>query len=184
VLIPRPETERLVELAIASVPQGGWVHEVGTGSGAVALAIRQERPDLRVTASDASRAALEVAAANAGRLGLEVGLEEGPELPARVLAAARRGEIDLVVANLPYVREDEWPTLQPEIRGYEPREAIVSGEDGMDAIRALVAAAPSGTQLALEHGNDQGDAVRALLEDAESRPDLSNWDRITVGRVP
>ena len=94
------------------------------------------------------------------------------------------GDYDLVVANLPYVPEGDWGQLQPEIRGYEPREAFVSGEDGLDAIRELVAAAPSGTQLALEHGNDQGAEVREMLEDAESYPDLANWERITVGRVP
>ena len=77
----------------------------------------------------------------------------------------------------------EWERLQPEIRRYEPREAFLSGEDGLDAIRDLIAAAPAGTQVALEHGNDQGRDVRDMLDDASSYPDLANWERITVGRV-
>ena len=124
------------------------MHDVGTGSGAIALALLDERPDLRVSASEASPAAVEVARANAARLGLplEVGWRDG--LPP--------GDYDLVVANLPYVREDEWDGLPPEIRRYEPREALVSGADGLDAIRALVAAAPSGTRVALEHAPRPG----------------------------
>ena len=74
-----------------------------------------------------------------------------------------------MIANLPYVREDEWDGLQPEIRGYEPREALVSGADGLDAIRSLVADAPSGTRLALEHAPGQAEAVRALLRGAQTR---------------
>jgi release factor glutamine methyltransferase len=94
------------------------------------------------------------------------------------------GEYDLIVANLPYVPDADWDQMQPEIRGYEPREAFVSGQDGLDAIRELIAAAPSGTHVVLEHGNEQGATVRDLLDDARSFPDLANWERITVGRVP
>jgi release factor glutamine methyltransferase len=175
VLIPRPETELLVEVAL-ELPRGSRVHDVGTGSGAVALALLDERPDLVVTASDASPAAVEVARANAARLGLplEVSLEPG-------LTA---GRFDLVVANLPYVREDEWDGLAPEIRRYEPREALVSGPDGLDAIRQLCAGAPAGTRLALEHAPRQAAEVRALLEEARTVVDLAGRERVTVGFAP
>ena len=91
---------------------------------------------------------------------------------------------DLVIANLPYVRDDRWESLMPEITGYEPRVAITGGVDGLDLIRELLEAMPSGTRVVLEHAEDQGDAIRGLLDDAVSYPDLANWDRITVGRVP
>lgn len=184
VLIPRPETELLVEVAAELVPCGGRVHEAGTGSGAVALALRDERPDLRVTASDASPDAVEVARANAERLapGLEVVV--APELPPDVVREARAGAIDMVVANLPYVREDEWPLLEPEITRHEPRGALVGGRDGLDAIRALVAAAPRGTPLALEHAPALGPGVRDLLTDATTRLDLAGRERVTVGKAP
>jgi release factor glutamine methyltransferase len=180
-LIPRPETELLVEAAIELAPAGGRVHDAGTGSGAVALALRDERPDLRVTASDASPDAVALARENAERLGLELEVEVGTELSASV---AREGGVDLVVANLPYVREDEWPLLEPEITEHEPRSALVAGPDGLDAIRALVDAAPSGTRLALEHAPDQGVAVRGLLVAADTRLDLAGRERVTVGAVP
>jgi release factor glutamine methyltransferase len=93
-------------------------------------------------------------------------------------------EVDLLVANLPYVREDEWALLQPEIRLYEPRQALVSGEDGLDAIRALVASAPAGTQLALEHAPAQAADVRSLLVGGETLKDLAGRERVTLGSVP
>jgi release factor glutamine methyltransferase len=175
VLIPRPETELLVEVAL-ELPGGSRVHDVGTGSGAVALALLDERPDLVVSASDASPAAVEVARANAARLGLALELSVEGGMPA--------GRFDLVVANLPYVREDEWDGLAPEIRRYEPREALVSGEDGLDAIRSLVREAAPGTRLALEHGPGQASDVRALLRDAQTRADLAGRERVTLGFVP
>jgi release factor glutamine methyltransferase len=172
VLIPRPETELLVECAIV-MEEGARVHDVGTGSGAIALAIKQERPDMHVSGSDVSDGALVVARANASRLGLDVLFGREPDY-----------DVDLVLANLPYVREDEWDGLQPEIRRYEPRGALVSGEDGLDAIRALVAAAPAGTQLALEHAPAQAAEVRALLVGGETLQDLAGRERVTLGSVP
>ncbi|MEA2496070.1 MAG: release factor glutamine methyltransferase [Thermoleophilaceae bacterium] len=172
VLIPRPETELLVECAIA-MDEGARVHDLGTGSGAIALAIKQERPDMMVTGSDTSPDAIAVARANAQRLHLQVEFGHEPVF-----------DIDLLVANLPYVRDDEWPWLQPEIRLYEPRSALTSGEDGLDAIRALVAVAPAGTQLALEHAPAQAAEVRSLLVGGETLNDLSGRARVTLGSVP
>jgi release factor glutamine methyltransferase len=175
VLIPRPETELLVEVAL-ELPPGARVHEVGTGSGAVALALLDERPDLRVSASDASPAAVEVGTANARRLGLPLHPSAARGLPG--------GDYDLVLANLPYVREGEWPELEPEITRYEPREALVAGADGLDAIRELVGQAPSGTRLALEHAPAQAGSVRAMLRGSETRLDLAGRERVTVGEAP
>ncbi len=172
VLIPRPETELLVEVAL-ELANGAVVHEVGTGSGAVALALLDERPDLHVTASDLSPDAVAGAQANAARLGLPLEPTVADGLPS--------GDYDLVLANLPYVRDDEWGSLAPEITRYEPRGALTSGEDGLDAIRALVAQAPSGLRLALEHGSEQGAVVRALLDGAATRCDLAGHERVTIG---
>src|SRR4051812_12431855 len=156
VLIPRPDTETLVDVALELAPEGARVHDVGTGSGAVALALKQERPDLAVTGSDASAAAIEVARENARRLELDVsfsvargvarGTVRGWEVNVSfsVAGGLPPGDYALVGANLPSVRTDEWAALAPEIRLYEPREALVSGADGLDAIRSLAAAAPAG----------------------------------------
>ena len=175
VLIPRPDTETLVEAALA-LPRGARVHDVGTGSGAVALALKDERPDLAVTGSDASPGAVEVARENARALGIDVTFSVARGLPP--------GSWDLVVANLPYVREDEWDALEPDIRLYEPREALVSGPDGLDTIRELVAAAAAGTSVALEHAPGQAAGVRGLLRDAVTLSDLAGRERVTTGAVP
>jgi release factor glutamine methyltransferase len=128
---------------------------------------------MRVTASDTSAAALARAAANAAELHLDVAFTAEPNF-----------DVDLVLANLPYIREDEWASLQPEIRLYEPRSALVSGADGLDAIRALVASAPAGTQLALEHAPAQAAEVRSLLVGGETLEDLAGRERVTLGSVP
>ena len=175
VLIPRPETELLVEVAAEVAPQGARVHDVGTGSGAVAVALKDERPDLAVSGSDRLPGAVDVARRNAERLELDVEFAIERGLPA--------GEYDLVVANLPYVRDDEWNALAPEIRDNEPREALVAGSDGLDEIRALVAAAPAGTLLALEHAPGQAESVRGMLDGAETRADLAGHERVTIGRT-
>jgi release factor glutamine methyltransferase len=175
VLVPRPESELLVEAAL-DLPEGARVHDVGTGSGAIALALLDERPDLRVTASEVSPEAADLARENAERLGLPLEVEIADGLPP--------GDYDLVIANLPYVRDDRWDGLMPEINRYEPRVALTSGADGLDAIRELVAALPPGTLVALEHADDQAEVVRGMLDEAVSYPDLADWDRITVGRAP
>lgn len=170
VLIPRPDTELLVEVAVELAPPNGSVHDVGTGSGCVALALASERPDLVITASDASSRAVDVARSNG--------------VAAVVFDGLPPGEYDLVVANLPYIREDEWAGLTPEITGWEPREALLAGEDGLDAIRSLVGVAPGGLLVALEHAPAQAAAVRELLDEGETRRDLSGRERVTIGRVP
>ncbi|HEX7294060.1 MAG TPA: peptide chain release factor N(5)-glutamine methyltransferase [Solirubrobacterales bacterium] len=178
VLIPRPETELLVELALELQP--GSVLDVGTGSGAVALAIADELPSCRVVATDTSAAALEVARANAERLGLgeRVSFVEG-SVPAD-------GEFDLVVANLPYVASSEWPGLQPEVTQWEPREALLAGPDGLDEIRLVVPKIEC-SSLALEVGEGQAPAVGQLLREAgfgavETRADLAGIERVVIGR--
>ena len=179
VLIPRPETELLVEVALAEAPRSGHVHDVGTGSGAVALALADERPDLRVTASDASAAALAVARENAARLGLDVELLLGRGLPEAA------GAPDLVVANLPYVREDELACLEPEITHWEPREALVGGSaDGLVVVRETVARLPRGARVALEHAPAQARAVRQLLTAARSVRGPGGPLDVTVGWAP
>jgi release factor glutamine methyltransferase len=172
VLIPRPETELLVEVAVG-LAEGASVHEVGTGSGAVALALCDERPDLRVSASDASEAAVEVARENARRLGAEIEIEVADGLPP--------GVFDLVVANLPYVTEAEWDGLAPEITNWEPRDALVSGRDGLKAIRELASTAPPGTPMALEHAPHQAPVVRKLLDGGRTFRDLGGRERVTTG---
>ncbi|HEX4669447.1 MAG TPA: peptide chain release factor N(5)-glutamine methyltransferase [Solirubrobacterales bacterium] len=187
VLIPRPETELLVEIALERAP--ATLLDVGTGSGAIALAIAAELPECEVTASDTSPRALEVAGANADRLGLadRVRFFAG-SVPAEE-------EFDLVLANLPYVAETDWPSLQPEVTRWEPREALLAGPDGLDAYRALLGergrgfgryATETSTALALEVGEGQANAVEALLREAgfariEIRRDLAGIERVVIG---
>ena len=182
VLVPRPETELLVEIALELTP--ATILDVGTGSGAVALAVADELPSAEVTATDTSADALKLAQANAARLGLERVTFTTGTLPAR-------GSFELVLANLPYVGEEEWENLAPEIRENEPRKALVPGPSGMEAIESLatkLAADPGLTSaVALEVGAGQAPTVTGLLEGAgfsrvESRPDLAGIERVVLGR--
>ena len=190
VLIPRPETEILVELALEIAPSR--VLDVGTGSGAIALAIADELEDARVTAIDTSFNAVRVAQANADRLGLADRVDVVLRGPSSLKAAAQDASpFDLLLANLPYVTEDEWEDLSPEIREYEPREALVAGQTGLEAIEALaeelLSLAPRPAVVALEIGASQAEAVSDLIRAAgyaevEIRPDLAGHDRMIVAR--
>ncbi|HEY6550150.1 MAG TPA: peptide chain release factor N(5)-glutamine methyltransferase [Solirubrobacterales bacterium] len=178
VLIPRPETEMLVELALEMQPAS--LLDVGTGSGAIALAIASELPDCAVTATDTSATALEVARANAERLGLADRV--------RFLAGSLPPdeEFDLVLANLPYIAEADWPSLQPEVTEWEPREALLAGPDGLDAIRGLLSKSADGA-IALEVGEGQAERVGEMLREAgfgsvETRADLAGIERVVIGR--
>lgn len=190
VLVPRPETERLVELALMRLPAGraARVADLGTGSGAIVLALASERPECAFWASDSSPAALEVARRNAADFGLErVHFVLGDWCHA--LPAAR---FDLIVSNPPYIADDEWAHSDAELE-FEPRQALAGGSDGLDALRLLAASAPAhlapGGWLLLEHGRDQSMAVRALLEqagftDIATHADLAGQPRVTLGRRP
>jgi release factor glutamine methyltransferase len=178
VLWPRRETELLVEVGV-DLPEGARVHEVGTGSGAIALALLAERPDLRVSASDLSPEAAEAARENAERLGIELEVEVVVGIPDSL------GEVDLVIANLPYVTDSTIFERSPEIQK-EPRIAVTGdcGEDGLGVIRGLIEEAPSGTRLAMEHDTHHGPAMREMLREATTLRDYEGGERVTVGFAP
>jgi release factor glutamine methyltransferase len=180
VLWPRRETELLVEVG-TTLPQGARVHEVGTGSGAISLALLSERPDLKITASDLSPEAVEAARENAERLGLDLEITVGRGLPDSVEAE----EVDLVIANMPYVTDETIFDRSPEIQK-EPRVAVTGdcGEDGLGVIRSVIAETPSGWKLAMEHDTHHGPAMRELLREATTLQDYEGDDRVTVGLAP
>ena len=191
VLIPRPETEHLVDLVVGlPVASDARVLEVGVGSGAIALSLLHEGRFRRVVATDVSPAALEVARLNASALGL---LERLELRHGRTYApVAARERFDVIVSNPPYIAAREREALPPEVREHEPPEALFAG-DGLDVIRALIRGAPpilaSGGWLALEIGATQREEVRgalreAGLEDARIVSDLAGRDRIAIARAP
>ncbi|GAP66110.1 (protein release factor)-glutamineN5-methyltransferase [Mizugakiibacter sediminis] len=189
-LIPRAETERLVELALARLPAdaAARVADLGTGSGAIALAIARERPRARVVATDASAEALAVARRNAARLGLgNVVFAQGDWCAA--LGEAR--DFDLIVSNPPYIAAGDPHLGEGDLR-FEPAAALASGADGLDAIRRIVRDARAhlrpGGGLLFEHGYRQGAAVRALLAAAGYREvfsarDLEGRERVSGGSI-
>jgi release factor glutamine methyltransferase len=162
VLIPRPETEQLVQLALdRMIRPGDRVLDVGTGSGCIALSLKQERPDLEVEATDVSNSALEVARKNAQRLGLDVQFRQ-----ADLLASEAPSSWDVIISNPPYIGTGERAGLPPEVREFEPSGALFSGADGLDHLRILLeqsqqALAPEG-RLVIETGETQGPALDRL----------------------
>lgn len=189
VLIPRPETELLVDCALQRIPEDmEWaVADLGTGSGAIALAIAKARPRAKVVATDASGAALAVARANADRLGLRsVQFAQGDWC-----AALGDARFDLIVSNPPYIAESDAHLREGDLR-FEPAAALASGSDGLDAIRIIVRDARAhlrdGGWLLFEHGFDQGPAVRELLAahdyaEVFTQRDLEVRERVSGGRL-
>ncbi len=184
-LIPRPETEHLVEAALARGPARARVLDIGAGSGCIAITLKLERPDWQVTAVDLSPAALAVARTNATRLGAEI-----EWLESDLFAALSGRTFDLIVSNPPYVAETDPHMTQGDVR-FEPRSALTSGADGLDAIREIVKRAhahlENGGWLLMEHGWDQGEAVGRLLDNAGFAEvflasDLAGQERISGGR--
>ena len=203
VLIPRPEMELLVQWALQTAPHGARVLELGTGSGAIAITLALERPDLRVLATDVSQAAIELARTNARELIAEVRRAHGDRTPPRAVAAApqlRLGSwfdalaatesFDLIVSNPPYIAADDAHLREGDLR-FEPQGALTDGSDGLGALRVLAAGAPGhlrpGGWAAFEHGWDQGAAARALLgaaglESVATLRDGEGRERVSLGR--
>lgn len=189
-LIPRPETERLVELALERLPEGVplRVADLGTGSGAIALALASERPLAQIVATDMSSDAITVAAGNARRHGLaNIAFRQGSWH-----APLARERFHLIASNPPYIASDDPHLAQGDLR-FEPAAALASGHDGLDDIRLIIAGAPAHLQpggwLLMEHGWDQGAPIRTLLEgagfvDVDTALDLEQRDRVSLGRWP
>jgi release factor glutamine methyltransferase len=191
VLIPRPETELLVERALERIPSDGEyrIADLGTGSGAVAAAIATERPQCRITATDLSSESLEVAKSNFGQLNLN-NVETTAGGWCKALPTEER--FDLIVSNPPYVAEADPYLLRGDLP-WEPQQALRSGPDGLNDIRLIIQLAPAhltaGGWLLLEHGYDQGAAVRGLLVEGgfshiNTYRDLAGHERVTEGHLP
>lgn len=185
VLIPRPDTELLVELALDRLPPRGKVLDMGTGSGAIAVAIAHQRPDAVVSALDVSHEALAVATRNAQRNGASVRL-----LHSDWYGAVAGEQFDLIVSNPPYIADGDRHLSEGDLR-FEPSGALTDFADGLSALRTIVAGAPAhlapGSWLLMEHGYDQAAAVRSLLSEAgytevQSWQDLAGIERVSGGR--
>jgi release factor glutamine methyltransferase len=187
VLIPRPDTELLVELALARLAPRGKALDMGTGSGAIAVAVAHSRPDAAVTALDVSEAALAVAARNALRNSATVRF-----LHSDWYSAVEGERFDLIVSNPPYIADGDRHLAEGDLR-FEPSGALTDFADGLSALRTIVAGAPArlapGCWLLMEHGYDQAAAVRGLLlaagyTDVQSWQDLAGIERVSGGRRP
>ncbi len=188
-LIPRPETEQLWELCVAELAtvRSPVIVDLCTGSGSIALALQYAIPAAVVLATDLSEAAISLARQNAAKLGLEVDFLVGDLFAP--LPEEHRGRVDLIVANPPYVTDTEYASLPPEIRDYEPQNALVAGDDGLDFLRRISAAAidwlrPGGL-VACEIGETQGPECLRLFAGYRPQvlPDLANRDRFVLGRA-
>ncbi len=184
VLVPRPETEQLVELVIERAPQAGRVLDLGTGSGCIAIAVKVHRPDLRITATDVCAAALETARRNAQSHGADVEFQQSDWF------SALSGRFDCIACNPPYIPESD-PALID--LGAEPRIALTGGPGGLTDIDAVIEGSAAhldvGGTLVLEHGRDQGEAVRRRFAECgfvsvETHRDLAGHPRISFGRLP
>jgi release factor glutamine methyltransferase len=187
VLTPRPETEGVIEAVLDHAPDAATIADVGTGSGCIAIALARERPAARVIAVDLSAPALEAARRNASRHGVadRITFVHGR-------ASAITGTPDAIVSNPPYIPVGERESLPPEVREFEPPQALFAGQDGLDVVRELVACAAAtlrrGGFLIFECGVDQGPAIREMigratgLELVEIRPDLAGIPRTVVAR--
>ena len=187
-LIPRPETEHLVEAALRHLPPQGRVWDLGTGSGAVAVTLACERPDASVLASDISPAALAVARQNAADNGADVSFACGSWFD--IDRPSEKHSFDLLVSNPPYIEADDGHLQQGDLR-FEPANALTDFSDGLSCIRELAAHGAEylkpGGRLIMEHGWNQGTAVRQMLEaegwtEIETQTDLAGLERITQGR--
>ncbi len=192
VLIPRPDTETLVEAALRHIPTGQpcRVLDLGTGSGAIAIALAVHRPQAMVTAVDRSESAIDVARGNAGRLGL--GTCHLRLLQSDWFSALQNETFEVIVSNPPYIAADDPHLRQGDLR-FEPASALASGTDGLDDIRTIAAQATShlapGGWLMLEHGYDQAERVANLLKqqafgEVGHAADLAGIQRVTLGRKP
>lgn len=187
VLIPRPETEHLVEAVLRHLPQNGKVWDMGTGSGIIAVTVALERPDVFVRASDISLAALDTAKVNAAKLGAEVEFACGSWFD--VDRPSEQHDYDVIVSNPPYIEAKDSHLWQGDLR-FEPQNALTDFSDGLSAFRVLACEAgiylKVGGWLMVEHGYNQGSAVRTLFEDngfseVETLADLAGLDRLTIG---
>jgi release factor glutamine methyltransferase len=193
-LVPRPETELLVERALARIPaEAAWtIADLGTGTGAIALAIARERPACKVLATDLSKPALAVARRNAKALSLRnVAFKQGDWFAPLPQPDSARWRFHMIVSNPPYIAADEWSLTDPEL-GFEPRVALDGGRDGLSAYRIITEGAPRylrpGGWLLLEHGFRQGEDVRGLLREASfgnvaTVPDLAGRPRVSEGQI-
>jgi release factor glutamine methyltransferase len=191
VFVPRPETEVLVDHLLGRLPEGGTLVDLGTGSGAIALAVADERPDARVVATEASADALRWAGVNKEKLGSRVEFLEG-DLFAPLLDELR-GNIDVVVSNPPYIADDERSALPSDVLDHEPHIALFSGTDGTSIIERIVDDAPTwlrrGGWLMIEISPHLQTVVPRLLKSAgfdeiDIHPDLADRPRVVEGRRP
>ena len=190
VLIPRPENEHLLEAALARLPQGGTLWDLGTGSGIIAVTAKLERPDARVSAGDISAQALHVAQENARALGADITFAQGSWLAAAQGFRQPENGADVIVSNPPYIENGDTHLTQGDLR-FEPLHALTDFADGLAHIRTIAADArpylAQGGWLLLEHGFNQGKAVRDILSAhgfgaIETRQDLAGLDRVTLGQ--